>query len=148
MGGSLYDGVRLGGEELAGMACAWAAKDYPRADGNWMRLVTLCERAMRDGWKRIRRGDLFVIAAQQGMDMTLCREFCFDNNIWSALSRYLLMFRPRLAAVIFPKRQKNSLIDDVDLAAIWHEQVCAQTFFFFESWEEAVEAWRGGDAAA
>ena len=141
MAATLYDGVRTDPEMLVGMACAWAAKDYPLADGNWMRLVRLCERAMADGWKRIRRGDLFVIAAQQGMDMTLCREFCFDNNLWAPLSRYLLMFRPKLAAVIFPKRQKTSRIDEVDFVAAWHEQVNPATFFYYPTWEEAVEAW-------
>ena len=148
MAASLYDGVRTDPEMLVGMACAWAAKGYPLADGNWMRLVRLCERAMADGWKRIRRGDLFVIAAQQGMDMTLCREFCFDNNLWAPLSRYLLMFRPKLAAVIFPKRQKTSRIDEVDFVAAWHEQVNPATFFYYPTWEEAVEAWEKGDAAA
>lgn len=148
MAGALYDGVATDPKMLVEMACAWAAKDYPLATGNWMRLVRLCEKAMADGWPRIRRGDLFVIAAQQGMEMSLAREFCFDNNIWSGLSRYLLMFRPKLAAVIFPRRCKTSRIDEVDFEAVWHENVNPATFFYFPTWEQAVEAWQAGDVAA
>lgn len=116
-------------------ALAWVGSDYPR---KWLRLVELCEWAMDAGYPRIRRGDLFVLAAQKGMEITLCREFRFDNNLWSVLSRYLLMFRPRLASVICPK---GCALDDagLDFEAMWHRRVAWSTCFPCATWQEAAE---------
>ncbi len=116
-------------------ACGWIAEGYP---GKWMRLVGLCEQAIADGWPRIRRGDLFVLAAQQGMDMTTCMEFRFDNNLWSVLSRYLLMFRPQLAAAIFPKEADIDRAG-IDLENAWHEHVARNTFFPVRRWQDAAD---------
>ena len=127
------------------MACAWASQDYGKPNCRWMRLVRLCERMSREGAVCIRRGDLYLMALQMGMDITVCREFRFDNNIWSALSRYLLMFRPALARSIHPKRSE---VDEVDLAAVWHETVNPQTFFPAATWQEAVLALDLDDASA
>lgn len=132
-------------EQRVELACAWAAQDYGKPSSRWMRLVRLCERKTRQGEPCIRRGDLYRMAQEEGLEISLCREFRFDNNIWSALSRYLLMFRPRLAASIHPKRSE---IDDVDLVRVWHEQVNPQTFFFAETWQEAVEAYELQDVSA
>lgn len=127
------------------MACAWAAKDYGKPSSRWMRLVRLCERKARAGEPCIRRGDLYRMAQEEGLDITICREFRFDNNIWAPLSRYLLMFRPRLAGSIHPKKSE---IDDIDLVKVWHDQVNPQTFFFAETWQEAVEAFELMDVSA
>ena len=127
------------------LACAWAAKDYGKPSSRWMRLVRLCERKARKGEPCIRRGDLYRMAQEEGLDITICREFRFDNNIWSALSRYLLMFRPRLAGAIHPKKSE---IDDIDLVKVWHDQVNPQTFFYAETWQEAVEAFELMDVSA
>ena len=131
--------------QRAEMACAWAAKDYGRPNGRWMRLVGLCERMMHQGAVCIRRGDLYLMAQQMGLDITVCREFRFDNNIWAPLSRYLLMFRPSLARSIHPKKSE---VDELDLAAIWHEQVNPQTFFLADTWQDAVRALDLDDASA
>ena len=135
---ALYDGVPMTPERRVEHALAWIAGDYPR---KWLRLVNLCERAMADGWPRIRRGDLFVLASQQGLDITLCREFRMDNNLWSVLSRYLLMFRPSLAAVIFP-RYTPELDEGPDFEALWHRDVARTTFFRAPTWEAAAKRGR------
>lgn len=123
-------------------AAAWIADDYP---GKWLQLVGLCERAADRGWPRIRRGDLFMLASAEGLDMTQCRRFRFDNNLWSVISRYLLMFRPSLARSIFPKEAD---VDCVDLEAVWREVVEPNTFFFASTWREARKSAELGDASA
>ena len=83
----LYDGVQRTPLMRVEEACCWIADDYPR---KWLRLVNLCEQAKADGLPRIRRGDLFILAQQQGMAITECMEFRFDNNLWSVLSLSLI----------------------------------------------------------
>lgn len=134
----LYDGVLRTPAMRVEEACAWIADDYPR---KWLRLVNLCEQAKADGWPRIRRGDLYVLATQQGMPITLCREFRFDNNLWSILSRYLLMFRPELATAIFPK-VTEALDEGIDFEDMWHEHVARNTFFPCRCWQDAAKLYR------
>ena len=131
----LYDGVLRTPAMRVEEACAWIAEDYPK---KWLRLVDLCEWAKAQGWPRIRRGDLYVLATQKGMPITLCREFRFDNNLWSVLSRYLLMFRPELATVIFPKTAE---IDrgGIDFEEVWHDHVARNTFFPARCWQDAAK---------
>lgn len=142
---TIYDGVKTDPMLFAQMACAWAKEGYGKQDSRFFRLVNLCERAVARGEKCVRRGDIYRMAQEDGLSITVCREFRFDNNIWSALSRYLLMFRPKLAAVIHPKKAE---IDTVDLEKVWHETVNARTFFPAHNWREAVEAYKLGDVCA
>lgn len=130
---ALYDGIARTPAMRVEEACAWIADDYPH---KWLRLVGLCERAAGEGLPRIRRGDLFVLAAQQGLPISECREFRFDNNLWSVLSRYLLMFRRDLATVIFPRAAD---VDQVDLESMWRDHVALSTRFESASWQEAAE---------
>lgn len=131
----LYDGALRTPAKRVEEGCAWIAKDYPK---KWLRLVDLCEWAKSQGWPRIRRGDLYVLAAQKGLDITLCREFRFDNNLWSVLSRYLLMFRPELASVIFPKTADIDK-DAINYEDIWHDTVARNTFFPARTWQDAAK---------
>ena len=111
---ALCDGAPMAPERRVEHALAWIAGDYPR---KWLRLVGICEEAARSG--------------------TLCREFRMDNNLWSVLSRYLLMFRPALADVIFP-RLTPELDEGIDFEAMWHRDVAANTFFRAPTWEAAA----------
>lgn len=130
---ALYDGIARTPAMRVEEACAWIADDYPH---KWLRLVGLCERAAGEGLPRIRRGDLFVLAAQQGLPISECREFRFDNNLWSVLSRYLIMFRRDLAGVIFPREAD---VDQVDLESMWRDHVALSTRFEAATWQEAAE---------
>lgn len=132
----LYDGVTRTPSQRVEEACAWIADDYPR---KWLKLVNLCEQAKANGWPRIRRGDLYMLAGMQGMTVSECREFRFDNNLWSVLSRYLLMFRPELACVIFPRKAD---VDTVDLERMWRDHV-AETTLFHMKWEAAQNIYKG-----
>lgn len=131
---TLYDGIKTDPKMLVEMACAWIKDGYPRKDGHWMKLVNLVERECYEGAPIVRRGDLFRIAQEQGLSITECREFRFDNNIWSTLSRYLILFRPHLSKVIHPRK---SDIDTIDLVKMWHDHVCDSTFFVADSWQQA-----------
>lgn len=145
---TLYDGIGKTDPMLrVEMACAWAAEGYGTVNSRWMRLVRLCERAYSNGETCVRRGDLYRIAQEFGLDITVCREFRFDNNLWAPLSRYLLMFRPKLARCIFPKTCDLDRAG-IDFARVWHERVNSQTFFPAETWQEAVEACKAQDASA
>lgn len=132
----IYDGATTSPRERVEYACAWIADDYPR---KWLKLVNMCEQAQDKGWPRIRRGDLFVLAQQAGIPITECMEFRFDNNLWSVLSRYLILFRPSLARVIFPRECD---VDTVDMEALWRDIVCPSTWFMTSTWVEAAVAAR------
>ncbi|MBR3384952.1 MAG: hypothetical protein IKG69_07100 [Atopobiaceae bacterium] len=100
--------MEQGPYNIAMKACRWVRRN-PEA---WERLLGLCE------WfdhvrpsSRLRRGDLYNYAQQLGMSVTLCKEFRFDNNLWSALSRYVLMCRPNLSGIIHPR---SSALDSID----------------------------------
>ena len=133
---ALYDGAARTPAMRVEEACCWIADDYPR---KWLRLVNLCEQAKADGLPRIRRGDLFVLASQQGLPISECMEFRMDNNLWSVLSRYLLMFRRDLAGVIFPREAD---VDRVDLESMWRDHVALSTRFEAATWQEAAEGVR------
>lgn len=141
----IYDGVKTNPLLLVEAACAWAKKDYGTCDCRFFRLLDLCERALKDGAPRLRRGDIFYLARDYGFDVTVCREFKFDNNLWAPLSRYLLMFRPSLAKIICPKKAD---IDSIDFEHVWHEAVHPNTFFYARNWQEAVKAYEAGDVSA
>lgn len=145
---TLYDGIGKTDPVLrVEMACAWAAEGYGKVTSKWMHLVRLCERARSRGEICIRRGDLYRMAQEEGLPITVCREFRFDNNLWAGLSRYLLMYRPKLASCIHPKTCDLDRAG-IDFARVWHDNVNAQTFFPAETWQEAVEAYKAQDASA
>lgn len=131
--------------QMAYDACDWAREGYGRADGNFFALINLCESAAASGIPVVRRGDIYILAQQAGLPVSMCEAFRFDNNIWSALSRYMLMFRPYLAKVIHPKRAD---IDTIDLQRVWRERVCATTVFLADSWQDARLAFEAGDISA
>lgn len=142
---SYYDVTKLTPRQIVEQAAMWASKDYPAPDCRFRRLVDLCEEAKLSGVRRLRRGDVFYLARAYGFDMSICDEFKFDNNIWSALSRYLLMYRPSLAAIIKPRKAD---IDHVDFRAVWSDVVGIDTRWLADSWQEAQLAYEVGDVSA
>lgn len=83
----------------------------------------------------VRRGDVWVLAQQAGMSVSDCEMFRFDNNLWSVLSRYMLMMRPRLATKVHPRRCD---VDTVDLELVYRRSVSTHTTFPCHTWDEAV----------
>ena len=117
--------------KIAVEAAQWAASDPSR----WYALVGLCRwyRESRRGG-RLRRGDLWVYAQEAGLSVTTCDEFRFDNNLWSALSRYVLMCFPECGDVIKPKR---CALDDVELWRVWEDYAAPATMHHVarKTWE-------------
>lgn len=125
--------MEQGPYNIAMKACRWVRRN-PEA---WERLLGLCE------WfdhvrpsSRLRRGDLYNYAQQLGMSVTLCKEFRFDNNLWSALSRYVLMCRPNLSGIIHPR---SSALDSIDMAEVWSVCVGGPLPFAVMDWRQAEE---------
>ena len=144
MGGAVIEGQTnlLTGSDRDPMkyvrsALAWAKDGYPY---KWMSLVRLCEAEAAAGNRRIRRGDVYTLARQHGLTVSECEAFRHDNNLWAALSRYLLMFRPGLACAIFPDPQPWDGV--FDLVAEWHAHVSPATPFYIADWRDA-RGWEG-----
>lgn len=121
---------------IALKACRWVTR-RPEA---WERLLALCEwydRTRPAGTRRLRRGDLYNYAQQMGMSVTLSRQYRFDNNMWSALSRYAIMCRPHLAGVIRPRSCELDAIDMADMAEVWAVCVGDLSCFQVLDWRQA-----------
>lgn len=98
-------------------ACHWIRQNRQ----TWTRLRTMLHDIAADpDALTVRRGDLYILAQQRGWHISECREFRFDNNLWSVLSRIAIMQDRTLARVIHPKRCD---VDTVDVAAIYREDV-------------------------
>lgn len=121
---------------IARKACQWVRRN-PDA---WKSLLSLCEsfhhRRPYGPSARLRCGDLYNYAQQVGMSVTLCKEFRFDNNMWSALSRYAIMCRPHLSEVIHPR---SCELDGIDMAEVWAVCVGAPLPFVLPDWRMAEE---------
>ena len=116
---------------IAIKACRWVARNPE----GWRNLLSLCESFHRvRPAERLRRGDLYNYAQQMGMSVTLCNEFRFDNNLWSALSRYAIMCSPHLSEVIHPR---SSELDQIDMRAVWAVSVGEPSCFQISDWREA-----------
>ena len=60
-----------------------------------------------------------------------------DHNLWSALSRYMVMESPALLSAI---RFRETPLDEVDLAAYWRD-IVGEDRFAAESLDEARAVW-------
>ena len=119
---------------IAMKACRWVRR-HPEG---WKGLLDLCEsfHGVRPYGPsaRLRRGDLYNYAQQVGLSVTLCNEFRFDNNMWSALSRYAIMCSPHLSEVIHPR---SCELDQIDMRAVWAVCVGEPSCFQVADWREA-----------
>ena len=119
---------------IARNACRWVRRNPE----SWLSLLALCESfgCVRPygPTARLRRGDLYNYAQQVGLSVTLCKEFRFDNNMWSALSRYAIMCRPHLSEVIRPR---SCELDGIDMAEVWAVCVGDPSCFAVKDWRQA-----------
>lgn len=121
-------------EALVAKACRWVAAN----PGTWGRLRGICRRLMAEG-RVIQRDNVYTLACQSGLDVSEASEFRRDHNLWSVLSRYMVMLSPpMLAAIGF----RVSAVDDVDLVATW-EAVVGDPEFEASSLAEARAAYDG-----
>ena len=119
---------------IAAKACRWVRRN----PDSWVSLLALGESyhetRPHGALVRLRRGDLYNYARQVGLSVTLSREFRFDNNMWSALSRYAIMCSPHLAEVIRPR---SCELDEIPMAEVWDMCVGGPSPFAVSDWRQA-----------
>lgn len=143
-------------EDRVDMVSVWASRNRR----TWHRLRELLEREARDTGRivylegrdgsavlgddgepvidhrvPVRRGDVFNIAQHHGMRISEAREFRFDNNMWSVLSRAAIMACPVIGLVVNPK---TCDVDTVDIRAVWQRHN-PRDDFYFGTWREAKD---------
>ena len=93
-------------QALVAKACGWVASN----PDTWAKLRRICYRLMLEGHV-IQRDNVYTLACQNGMTVSEASEFKRDHNLWSVLSRYMVLQRPSmLAAVSF----RRTPVDSVD----------------------------------
>ena len=98
-------------QALVAKACGWVASN----PDTWAKLRRICYRLMLEGHV-IQRDNVYTLACQNGMTVSEASEFKRDHNLWSVLSRYMVLQRPSmLAAVSF----RRTPVDSVDLVGTW-----------------------------
>lgn len=101
-------------------ACGWVASN----PDTWAKLRRICYRLMLEGHV-IQRDNVYTLACQNGMTVSEASEFKRDHNLWSVLSRYMVLQRPSmLAAVSF----RRTPVDSVDLVGTWEAIVGPAVF--------------------
>lgn len=104
-------------------------------------------RWVRDNGSRscVKQGEIEAYVRQSGIALDVVGEFRHNRNLYPGLTRYMVMLRPRLARSI---RFRRSKLDELDLAAIWHEVVDPNTVFLASSRMEAEHLVAIGDVSA
>lgn len=122
-------------------ACRWVRKHPDR----FKRLMRIVHREVDRGNPNVQRGDVYKLARDTGFEVSECDELRRDHNLWAVLARYMVMLRPRLARSISFRRAG---CDEVDLEAVWREEVNAGTTFLAASWQAAKRACEDGCVSA
>lgn len=114
--------------QMVAKACHWVRKNPEK----WGKLKDFCGYLMEEG-DLIQRGNVYELARRYGMDVRLASEFKRDHNLWSVLTRYMVMERPMLLSAI---SFRETPIDQVDLAGYWRG-IVGDDVFVASSLEEA-----------
>lgn len=114
--------------QMVAKACWWVRKNPAR----WRKLKDFCGYFMEEG-DLIQRGNVYELARRYGMDVRLASEFKRDHNLWSVLTRYMVMERPMLLSAI---SFRETPIDQVPLVEFWHD-IVGEDEFIAGSLEEA-----------
>lgn len=102
------------GRETAERALSWVARN----PGIFRELMEIARAEYAAGTDRLRRGDVAKVARDRGLVASDDKRFRFDHNLWSALSRAMVLEDPRLAVIV---RQRRSALDLVGFDAMWAE---------------------------
>ena len=122
-------------------ACYWI-----RDNGEtFKKLMAVMHRQVDLGNPCAKQGEIEFYARETGIELDVVGVFRHNRNLYPALTRYMVMLRPRLARTINFRRSK---LDQVDLASLWHEVVNPATVFLAENRMEAERMVASGDAAA
>lgn len=120
-------------KRIAAKACHWV-RLHPEA---WEELKALVQRLCDEG-ELVQRGALYELARRYDLPVTLSGVYRRDHNLWSALTRFMVMERPSLlSAITF----RDTPLDRVDLAAYWRD-IVGEDEFVASSLAEARAIWR------
>lgn len=120
-------------KRIAAKACHWV-RLHPEA---WGELKALVQRLCDEG-ELVQRGALYELARRYDLPVTLSGVYRRDHNLWSALTRFMVMERPSLlSAITF----RDTPLDRVDLAAYWRD-IVGEDEFVASSLAEARAIWR------
>ena len=121
-------------QALVAKACGWVASN----PDTWAKLRRICYRLMLEG-NVIQRDNVYTLACQNGMTVSEASEFKRDHNLWSVLTRYMVLLEPPMMAAL---GFRSTPVDEVDLVAAWEELV-GPAPFAASSLAEAREAYEG-----
>lgn len=93
----------------------------------------------------VKQGEIEHYAREAGIVLDVAGFFRHNRNLYPALTRYMVMLRPRLARAINFRKSK---LDDIDMAEVWHEVVDPNTVFLAKSRTEAEVLVAIDDASA
>lgn len=103
-------------------ACYWI-KENPR---DFRALMAVMHHQVDIGNPCTKQGEIESYARAMGMTIDVADVFSHNRTLYPALTRYMVMLRPRLAKTINFRRSK---LDEIDLEAIWREIVNGRTLF-------------------
>ena len=122
-------------------ACLWI-RENPAL---FRKIMHLAHIEAERGNGSFQRDNIYDAARRRGIPITHSRELRRDHNLYSVLSRYMVMLRPKLARCI---NFRKSDVDEIDLVERWHEIVNPSTFFLADTWKDAKSAVEAEDASA
>lgn len=128
-------------ERLAYDTAYWI-KDNGRA---FKALMAVMHRQVDAGNPCVKQGEIETYVRQSGIQLDVIESFRHNRNLYPGITRYMVMLRPRLAKSV---HFRKSMLDDVDMVAIWHEIVDPNTMFLAESRKEAERLVAIGDVSA
>ena len=128
-------------ENMAIDACRWVKANR----GEFKKLMAVLHKQVDMGNPCSKQGEIEFYARQTGIEIDVAGMFRHNRNLYPALTRYMVMLRPRLARTVNFRKSK---LDGIDLAAIWHREVDQGTVVLASSRMEAERMVESGDAAA
>lgn len=129
------------GERLAYDTAYWI-RDNGRA---FKTLMAVMHHQVDIGNPCVKQGEIESYVRQAGIKFDVIDAFRHNRNLYPGLTRYMVMLRPRLARSV---HFRKSMLDDVDMVAIWHEIVDPHTLFLAENRKEAERLVAIGDVSA
>lgn len=128
------------GQELAEYTASWIKNHR----ATFKQIMHIAHLAVEEG-ERISGPEIYYWAKDRNITITEVKEFRRDKTLWAGIARYMVMLRPVLSKCL---EFRPSKMDDVDMAAIWHDNVNAGTFFLAASRKEAQHLCEIGDVSA
>lgn len=106
--------------------CRWVKSNK----GDFRKLMAVFHRQVNEGNPCTKQGEIEAYARETGIRFDNGGEFVHNRNLYPGLCRYAVMLMPRLARTI---NFRKSRLDDIDLAAVWHDAVDADTAFLADN---------------